>query len=60
MGQLWLFLTFDTVESLSEDLRLLRFYTGQSFVHASNGSVSLSGVWPDGNANLQVPFDPVD
>lgn len=59
-GQLWVFLSFETLDNLPEDLRLLAFYTAQSFVHASDGSVSLSGVWPDGGDSVKVPFDRVN
>lgn len=56
-GQLWLFLSFDAIDTLSEDLRLLGFYAAQSFIHVSNGAVSQSGIWSDESARMKMLFD---
>lgn len=52
-GRLWAFLSFADSQTLTEDLRGLRYYMGQSYVAFKQGKAVAAGVWP-------VPFNPAE
>ncbi|PWL34365.1 MAG: hypothetical protein DCO97_14900 [Marivita sp. XM-24bin2] len=56
-GRLWAFLSLEDMASLAEDLRAVRYYTGQSYVAFEAGRAVARGVWIDNANAAAVHFD---